>query len=97
MMFIWAIKWHHTSNVSMPPSFFPLGGWLPPLPTHTFTWVPGVAGRPQAFFMFFLFARRKASSPPLPTITCVWLEGVLPVPAMVAIVAWVCIFLLVAE
>ncbi len=41
-----------------------LGGWLPPFPVVTFTWVPGVIWFTlKALFMFFLFAMAKAIVP----------------------------------
>ena len=41
-----------------------LGGWLPPIDTVPFTWVPGVVWFVlKALFMFFLFAMAKAIVP----------------------------------
>src|SRR3979411_1382487 len=41
-----------------------LGGWLPPVATVPFTWVPGVIWFTlKVFFMFFLFAMAKAIVP----------------------------------
>ena len=41
-----------------------LGGWLPPIPTAPFTWVPGIVWFVlKAFFFFFMFAMVKAIVP----------------------------------
>src|SRR4030081_1284161 len=41
-----------------------LGGWLPPIATVPFTWIPGVIWFTlKVFFMFFLFAMAKAIVP----------------------------------